>query len=276
MTTDRQRAANRENARKSTGPRTRAGKASSSSNARQHGLTGALPHKDVVNWYRVIVNDGGAVPDPFETDPCLLAAANLARAEAQLQRIKDAQETWWSSARGRSSEDVPSPESEGDAEDDLEWVFEAVEESAVFERPFKLAQEGRYFAESFPRPSTFEDFYKMLAQSARNPRVGSGLVVARSNVSRVTVSNVSRVTVGEPNSRVKLLRRIDQAIDRHSLARRVADQKQGAHLDRYRSSAEATRHTALRRWISEIAKRTQSSQARDRGTAVTGSSLSAT
>jgi hypothetical protein len=76
MTTHRQRAANRENARKSTGPRTRAGKASSSGNARRHGLTGVLPHDAVVAWYRVVLNDACALPDPFETDPCLLAAAS--------------------------------------------------------------------------------------------------------------------------------------------------------------------------------------------------------
>jgi hypothetical protein len=71
------------------------------------------------------------------------------------------------------------------------------------------------------------------------------------------------------------LRRIDEWIDRHSLAQRVADQKQGARLDQYRSMAEAKRHTALRRWINEIAKRTQCSQARDRGGALRGSSLPA-
>ena len=42
MTTDRQRAANRANAAKSTGPRSKAGKAKASQNARWHGLAAAL------------------------------------------------------------------------------------------------------------------------------------------------------------------------------------------------------------------------------------------
>jgi hypothetical protein len=42
MTSERQRAANRANAAKSTGPRTKAGKAKASQNARWHGLNVAL------------------------------------------------------------------------------------------------------------------------------------------------------------------------------------------------------------------------------------------
>jgi hypothetical protein len=160
----------------------------------------------------------------------------LARAEAQLQRIKDAQEKWWLGAQRPPSQDVPSSESERDVEDDLEPVLENLAENAHFKRPFRLAQEGRFFRESSRRPATFAEFYEMLASGAHEPRVRGGMVVGR--------SHVSRVAVGEPSSRLKLLRRIDEWIDRASLARRVADQKQGASLDQYRSMAEAKRHTA--------------------------------
>ena len=54
MATQKQIEANRENARKSTGPRTEAGKAASSANALKHGLTAAdsvvLPEEDAENF----------------------------------------------------------------------------------------------------------------------------------------------------------------------------------------------------------------------------------
>lgn len=257
MTSDRQRAANRENARKSTGPRTRAGKAASSSNARRHGVTGALPEDDIVAWYRIIVNDGRAVPDPFETDPCLLAAANLARAEAQLQRVKEAQEKWWLNAQGPSSPELSASEGEkhpkDDLEDDYEMLRDALVENALFAKPLRVAPEGQFRDVRFRRPATIEQLYEVLKEHAHD----------------------RSVQVGWDKQGFQLLRRIERRIVHDRLARRIADQKQGARLDRYRSLAEARRHTALRRWIDEITKRPQHSRARDPGGVVQGSPLSA-
>lgn len=105
MSTARQIAANRQNARKSRGPTTDAGKAASSGNARRHGLTGALGVNALLPWYRAIVEDETAVPDPFEKDLCLLAATDLARAEAHLQRIRKAEEQWLLGPKARLTKD---------------------------------------------------------------------------------------------------------------------------------------------------------------------------
>ena len=56
MTTERQSAANRRNAKASTGPRTAAGKRKVAQNARRHGLTAPAPWDVVTNWYRLIIN----------------------------------------------------------------------------------------------------------------------------------------------------------------------------------------------------------------------------
>ena len=92
MTTERQRAANRANARKSTGPKTEAGNKRSAGNAQRHGLTGVLPQEQVLAWYRLILDDAQAEPDPFEADPERRAAYSLAEAEAHLARVRQAEQ----------------------------------------------------------------------------------------------------------------------------------------------------------------------------------------
>ena len=91
MTTERQSAANRANARKSTGPRTSAGRKRSAGNAHRHGLTGVLPAEQVLGWYRLVLDDDTAEPDPFEHDPERRAAYALAEAEANLARVRTAE-----------------------------------------------------------------------------------------------------------------------------------------------------------------------------------------
>ena len=86
MTTERQRAANRTNAKKSSGPKSSAGRNRSSQNARRHGLTAPPPWDDVAKWYRTILDDPGATPDPMAREAPLPAALSLAEAEARLEQ----------------------------------------------------------------------------------------------------------------------------------------------------------------------------------------------
>ena len=73
--------------RQSTGPRTSAGKAISSQNARRHGLTAGPNVGSIRQWFRVILNR----PDvKLQVDDVLtfteILALSLARAEVQLRR----------------------------------------------------------------------------------------------------------------------------------------------------------------------------------------------
>ena len=73
--------------RQSTGPRTSAGKAISSQNARRHGLTAGPDVGSIRQWFRVILNR----PDvKLQVDDVLtfteILALSLARAEVQLRR----------------------------------------------------------------------------------------------------------------------------------------------------------------------------------------------
>jgi len=86
MTTQRQNKANLANAKKSTGPRSSAGRSRASRNARKHGLTAPPLWEDVTKWFRLILDDPEAAPDPMEREDRLRAALGLAEAEAQLQR----------------------------------------------------------------------------------------------------------------------------------------------------------------------------------------------
>jgi|LGOV01.1.fsa_nt_gb hypothetical protein len=87
MATQAQIRANRRNAQKSTGPNTRIGKATSAFNARKHGLSARLDGASVTEWYRVIVDDAAARPNPSESGERLQAARWLAEAEARLEKV---------------------------------------------------------------------------------------------------------------------------------------------------------------------------------------------
>jgi hypothetical protein len=92
MANERQRAANRRNARKSTGPKSEGGKRRSSQNARPHGLT-TPPSPDRVRVHlRLILGDDAAELAPLIADPRLQAARSLAEAEARLERARAAEE----------------------------------------------------------------------------------------------------------------------------------------------------------------------------------------
>ena len=91
MATERQRTANRANAAKSTGPKSRRGKRRAAQNARRHGLTVAPAEKDILRWYRVITNNPAADLREAWTSPSTRAALVLAEAEAQFERTREAE-----------------------------------------------------------------------------------------------------------------------------------------------------------------------------------------
>lgn len=83
-------ARNRANASRSTGPRTRRGKAAVSRNARRHGATGRPPKEDVASWLAIILDRpelklGSLVP---QTD-LEFRALSLAEAEARVVMCRD-------------------------------------------------------------------------------------------------------------------------------------------------------------------------------------------
>ena len=86
MASEKQIAANRANAKKSTGPRTAAGKLNSSRNAYRHGLSGPLPSDPAtlakVDWIADEVAGEQASDDQKE------AAQGFARAQVELLRIR--------------------------------------------------------------------------------------------------------------------------------------------------------------------------------------------
>ena len=84
MATPAQISANRRNAKKSTGPKTPAGKHASSDNSRRHGLTSEVPMRDVFAAYDRIV--GRPLSDGGEIDGVVL---RLATAEARLARARE-------------------------------------------------------------------------------------------------------------------------------------------------------------------------------------------
>ena len=73
--------------RRATGPKTAAGKAVSSQNARRHGLNAPPEEYLVTAWFNLILNNGeDAMEEPNASDPRRAAALRLAIAEARYHR----------------------------------------------------------------------------------------------------------------------------------------------------------------------------------------------
>ena len=73
--------------RRTTGPKTAAGKAVSSQNARRHGLNAPPEEYLVTAWFNLILNNGeDALEEPNASDPRREAALRLAIAEARYHR----------------------------------------------------------------------------------------------------------------------------------------------------------------------------------------------
>ena len=85
MTTEHLVLRNRANAQKSTGPRSKGGKARVARNARRHGATSRPDPRLVAAWMQVILNAPDLSPaDMLAEDPRMQAALALAEAEARL------------------------------------------------------------------------------------------------------------------------------------------------------------------------------------------------
>ncbi len=230
MTTDRQIAANRLNAQKSTGPRTGSGKAASAANARRHGLTGALEEASILSWYRVILEDAEAVPNPFEQDPYFRAATDLARAEAHLQRVREAEKQWLLRPA------LPPTRGEKDLNHHRDMVLDTLLEMALnpsrgFAVPHDLAE--LFFPCEPPRDD--EEEFEAFRSYALNPLNNKGW---------------------DPEG-FRLLRRTERVIAGLRAKRHALEEKKGRTLARYRASAEARRRSALNTWIHAISTRTK-------------------
>jgi hypothetical protein len=84
MASRRQIEANRRNARKSTGPKSRAGKRRACQNAIRHGLHRAMTADEILPFYEVIAGDEGFTIDSLATEPRARLAYRLAEAQARL------------------------------------------------------------------------------------------------------------------------------------------------------------------------------------------------
>ena len=88
MATPAQIEANRRNARKSTGPKTAAGKAASSRNALTHGLTAAIADEEVRAYYEIIREMMPLEGRGIDAARAEVRALELATAEARLARAR--------------------------------------------------------------------------------------------------------------------------------------------------------------------------------------------
>lgn len=80
--------ANRRNARKSTGPKSAAGKKRVSGNAAKHMLNVPPPHELVRKWFRIIMDDPHAEPDLADFGARQRATILYAQARAQVERAR--------------------------------------------------------------------------------------------------------------------------------------------------------------------------------------------
>lgn len=85
MASQKQIAANRANALRSTGPKTAAGKSKSSRNAYRHGLSGPMPLDWAPTTIDLIVRE---LVGETASEERLTLASDLARAQAELLRIR--------------------------------------------------------------------------------------------------------------------------------------------------------------------------------------------
>jgi hypothetical protein len=86
MATEKQIAANRANAKRSTGPRTPAGKATSSRNAYRHGLSGPLRPDPLTSAKMDAI--AVAVAGEEASEARLISAADFTRAQFELLQIR--------------------------------------------------------------------------------------------------------------------------------------------------------------------------------------------
>ncbi|MFK4401909.1 hypothetical protein [Bradyrhizobium elkanii] len=83
MASDRQIEANRNNAKRSTGPKTEKGKARSSRNALRHGLSRPRPHDDA--GFEVLTR---ALLDPLAREAPSIESTDVVRTKLELARLR--------------------------------------------------------------------------------------------------------------------------------------------------------------------------------------------
>lgn len=107
MTSEARLAANRRNAARSTGPRTAAGKAASSRNARRHDLTSPPPRQATAP-----VVAAGAAAIAADAPLTGAAAARAAELAVHLGRVRDVKRQAVERAQAALTREVPAPEPE--------------------------------------------------------------------------------------------------------------------------------------------------------------------
>lgn len=175
------------------------------------------------------------MPDPFEQDPYFRAAADLARAEANLQRLRKATEQWLLGPEALPTREMLPTAGEKLLEETRMMLLDTLVEDAFFRKRLRVAQEGQFLLKPFRRPDDDGVLFDMLEAHVQDPTV----------------------KVGWDKKGFGLLRRVDRTIERDRQRQQMAHEKQGRTLARYCASAEARRRTALRRWIEEVTKQNQ-------------------
>lgn len=94
MTSPQQSAANRANAQKSTGPRSQAGKARSARNALKHGLAAPVALDSAIAGH-IMSLARSVVGDQADDSPMWIYAQQIAEAELDLARIRQARVRAW-------------------------------------------------------------------------------------------------------------------------------------------------------------------------------------
>ena len=270
MTTQRQIAANRRNTLRSTGPRTAAGKAASSGNARRHGLTAELDEAAILTRYQLLLEDETAVPDPLEQDPYRRSALELARAEAHLQRVRATEE------QALHAVEVPSKE-----EEELESMRDRVLETLLDDvfagqsrtDVFRLVPNDEAWLLPHHRPppedqanllARLVELEKSLGLFVEHPPVDEAALQAAYDADfEAYVDKLEAfvrspfVQVGWDKKGFGLMRHYDREIDRIRRERRDAYERVAPAFARYRALAEARRLRALARWTEQVALRQQ-------------------
>lgn len=106
MATEKQIAANRANAKRSTGPKTAAGRARSSRNAYRHGLSRDLPLDDPAFRTRRDALMQALLEDKEPTEDNMAAALEAAEAHLKLLEIRTLRREMWSNLHQHDWQDV--------------------------------------------------------------------------------------------------------------------------------------------------------------------------
>jgi hypothetical protein len=271
MTTQRQIAANRRSAQRSTGPRTAAGKAASSGNARRHGLTVEPDEDAVLSWFRVLLEDETAVPSVYEQHPFRRAALELARAEAHLQRVRAAEEQSLRELEGPSDREKDLVrERDHTAEALLDDVFVNLTGTDVF----RLVPSDEQWLLPRTRPQPPKDRAELKASIAESPKkLGVSIELPPVDQAELEAAYDADfeaffgrleafvrgplVEVGWDKVGFGNMRRLDKEIERIRSERRDAHERVAPTLSRYRALAEARRERALARWTAQLVLRSQ-------------------